>query len=49
MFRSWFRGCVLALASLFAMSSVEPVQAQSANKLKLSSGATYDSLSLLAD
>ena len=36
MFRSWLRGCVLALASLFAVTSVEPVQAQSSEKLKLS-------------
>lgn len=42
MFRSWFRGCVLALASLFAMTSAEPVHAQSANKLKLSYVAPDD-------
>ena len=36
MFRSWFRGCVLALASLFAVTSVAPAQAQSPDKLKLS-------------
>ncbi len=36
MFRSWFRGCVLALASLLAMTSVVPAQAQSSDKLKLS-------------
>ncbi|TXT34299.1 MAG: hypothetical protein FD138_1695, partial [Planctomycetota bacterium] len=36
MLRSWFRGCVLALVSLFAVTSVEPVQAQSSEKLKLS-------------
>ena len=42
MFRSWFRGCVLALASLFAMASVEPVQAQSVNKLKLAYVAPDD-------
>ena len=36
MFRLWFRGCVLALASLFAVTNVEPAQAQSSEKLKLS-------------
>ena len=42
MFRSWFRGCVLALASLFAMTSVVPAQAQSSDKLKLSYVAPYE-------
>ena len=36
MFRSWFRGCVLALASLLAVTSVVPAQTQSSDKLKLS-------------
>lgn len=36
MSRSWFRGCVLTLVALFAVTSVERVQAQSADKLKLS-------------
>ncbi len=36
MFRSWFRGFVLALASLSAITSAAPVQAQSSDKLKLS-------------
>lgn len=36
MFRSWFRGCVLALASLFAVTSVASAQSQSSDKLKLS-------------
>ncbi len=36
MFRSWFRGCVLALASLIAMTNVVPAQAQTSDKLKLS-------------
>lgn len=49
MFRSWFRGCLLALASLFAVTSVGPVMAQSSPaKLALERLATEDTLVFLA-
>ncbi len=49
MFRSWFRGCLLALASLFAVTSVSPVMAQSSpGKLALERLATEDALVFLA-
>ncbi|GDY10355.1 hypothetical protein LBMAG52_38430 [Planctomycetia bacterium] len=49
MFRSWFRGCLLALASLFAVMNVAPVMAQSSpGKLALERLATEDTLVFLA-
>ncbi|MFM9964270.1 MAG: DUF1559 domain-containing protein [Planctomycetaceae bacterium] len=54
MFRSWFRGCVLALASLLAVTSAAPVMAQSPSgkmavgKLALERLATEDALVFLA-
>ncbi len=49
MIRSWFRGCLLALASLFAVTSVTPVMAQSSpGKLALERLATEDALVFLA-
>lgn len=49
MIRSWFQGCLLALASLFAVTSVAPAMAQSLpGKLALERLATEDALVFLA-